>query len=103
MADFGGRIAGAVEEIVRYASPVMYMRRTVTRDYRMNGQDYRRGDKVVLLYWSANQDEAVFAEPARLDITRSPNPHVGFGGAGHISASARTWPAARSVSCWPNC
>jgi len=82
MADFDGRIAGAVEEIVRYASPVMYMRRTVTQDYRMNGQDYHRGDKVVLLYWSANQDETVFADPARLDITRSPNPHVGFGAAG---------------------
>jgi len=82
MADFDGRIAGAVEEIVRYASPVMYMRRTVTQDYRMNGQDYHRGDKVVLMYWSANQDEAVFADPARLDITRSPNPHVGFGAAG---------------------
>ena len=82
MADFDGRIAGAVEEIVRYASPVMYMRRTVTQDYRMNGQDYHRGDKVVLLYWSANQDETVFADPARLDITRSPNPHLGFGAAG---------------------
>jgi methyl-branched lipid omega-hydroxylase len=82
MADLGGRIAGAVEEIVRYASPVMYMRRTVSQDYRMNGHDYRRGDKVVLLYWSANQDETVFADPVRLDITRSPNPHVGFGAAG---------------------
>jgi cytochrome P450 len=82
MADFGGRIAGAVEEIVRYASPVMYMRRTVSQNYRMNGHDYRRGDKVVLLYWSANQDETVFADPAVLDITRSPNPHVGFGAAG---------------------
>ncbi|HEY6278600.1 MAG TPA: cytochrome P450 [Streptosporangiaceae bacterium] len=82
MADFDGRIAGAVEEIVRYATPVMYMRRTVTQDYRMNGHDYHRGDKAVLLYWSANQDETVFADPARLDITRSPNPHVGFGAAG---------------------
>jgi methyl-branched lipid omega-hydroxylase len=82
MTDFDGRIGGAVEEIVRYASPVMYMRRTVTQDYRMNGHDYHRGDKTVLLYWSANQDETMFADPARLDITRSPNPHVGFGAAG---------------------
>ncbi len=82
MADLDGRMAGAVEEIVRYASPVMYMRRTVSQDYRMNGHGYRRGDKVVLQYWSANQDETVFADPARLDITRSPNPHVGFGAAG---------------------
>jgi methyl-branched lipid omega-hydroxylase len=82
LADFEGRIAGAVEEIVRVASPVMFMRRTLTQDYTMNGQDYRAGDKVGLFYWSANRDEAVFTEPARFDITRSPNPHVGFGAAG---------------------
>jgi methyl-branched lipid omega-hydroxylase len=80
--DFEGRIAGTVEEIVRYASPVMFMRRTVTKDYRMNGHDYHAGDKTVLFYWSANQDETVFADPARFDITRTPNPHVGFGAAG---------------------
>ena len=82
LADFEARIAGAVEEIVRVASPVMYMRRTLTQDYTMNGKDYRAGDKVGLFYWSANRDEAVFADPARFDITRSPNPHVGFGAAG---------------------
>jgi methyl-branched lipid omega-hydroxylase len=82
LADLDGRMAGAVEEIVRYASPVMFMRRTLTRDYQMNGHDYREGDKAVLFYWSANQDETVFTDPARFDITRSPNPHVGFGAAG---------------------
>jgi len=82
LADFEARIAGAVEEIVRIASPVMYMRRTLTQDYTMNGHDYRAGDKVGLFYWSANRDEAVFPDPARFDITRSPNPHVGFGSAG---------------------
>jgi len=82
MADFNGRIDTAVEELVRYSTPVMFMRRTVTRDHRMNGHDYREGDKTVLYYWSANQDESVFADPLRLDITRSPNPHVGFGAAG---------------------
>jgi cytochrome P450 len=82
LADFEGRIGGAVEEIVRYASPVLFMRRTLTRDYTMSGQDYRTGDKVVLYYYSANRDEAVFADPERFDITRSPNPHVGFGGPG---------------------
>ncbi len=82
MADPGARLGGAVEEIVRHASPVMFMRRTLTRDYAMNGQDYREGDKVALFYWSANYDETVFADPARFDITRSPNPHVGFGAAG---------------------
>jgi methyl-branched lipid omega-hydroxylase len=80
--DFDARITGAVEEIVRIASPVMYMRRTLTQDYSMNEQDYHTGDKVGLFYWSANRDEAVFADPARFDITRSPNPHVGFGAAG---------------------
>jgi methyl-branched lipid omega-hydroxylase len=80
--DLESRIEGAVEEIVRYASPVVFMRRTLTRDYSMNGQGYREGDKVVLFYYSANRDEAVFADPDRFDITRSPNPHVGFGGAG---------------------
>jgi cytochrome P450 len=82
LADFENRIEGAVEEIVRYASPVLFMRRTLTRDYTMNGQAYREGDKVVLYYYSANRDEAVFAGPGRFDITRSPNPHVGFGAAG---------------------
>ncbi|HEX2823307.1 MAG TPA: cytochrome P450 [Streptosporangiaceae bacterium] len=82
LADFENRIQGAVEEIVRYASPVLFMRRTLTQDYTMNGQDYRQGDKAVLYYYSANRDEAAFADPDRFDITRSPNPHVGFGAAG---------------------
>jgi cytochrome P450 len=82
LADFENRLEGAVEEVVRYASPVLFMRRTLTRDYSMNGQDYREGDKAVLYYYSANRDEAAFADPERFDITRSPNPHVGFGAAG---------------------
>jgi methyl-branched lipid omega-hydroxylase len=82
LADFESRIGGAVEEIARYASPVLFMRRTLTQDYTMNGQDYREGDKVVLFYYSANRDEAVFVDPERFDISRAPNPHVGFGAAG---------------------
>jgi cytochrome P450 len=82
LADLDHRIEGAVEEIVRHSSPVLFMRRTLTRDYTMNGQDYREGDKVVLYYYSANRDEAVFADPERFDITRTPNPHVGFGAPG---------------------
>ncbi len=82
LADFEGRISGAVEEIVRYVSPVIWMRRSVTRDAVVNGHQYRQGDKCALMYWSANRDESVFADPLRFDITRSPNPHVGFGGAG---------------------
>jgi methyl-branched lipid omega-hydroxylase len=81
-ADLENRLGGAVEEIVRYASPVLFMRRTLTRDYSMNSHDYREGDKVVLFYYSANRDDAVYADPERFDITRSPNPHVGFGAAG---------------------
>jgi methyl-branched lipid omega-hydroxylase len=82
MADLDGRMEAAVEEIVRYASPVLFMRRTLTRDYTMNGQDYRKDDKVVLFYYSADRDETVFPDPERFDITRWPNPHVGFGGPG---------------------
>jgi methyl-branched lipid omega-hydroxylase len=82
LADFEGKIGGAVEEIVRYVSPVIWMRRSLTRDAELNGHQFREGDKVALMYWSANRDESVFADPMRFDITRSPNPHVGFGGAG---------------------
>jgi methyl-branched lipid omega-hydroxylase len=82
LADIDGRMGAAVEEIVRYSSPVIFMRRTLTRDYTMNGQDYHEGDKAVLFYYSANRDEAVFHDPERFDITRSPNPHVGFGAPG---------------------
>jgi len=82
LADLENRLPAAVEEIVRYSSPVIFMRRTLTRDYVMNGQAYRADDKVVLFYYSANRDEAVFVDPERFDITRAPNPHVGFGGAG---------------------
>jgi methyl-branched lipid omega-hydroxylase len=82
LADFEARIPGAVEEIVRYVSPVIWMRRSVTRDAFVNGHQFREGDKCALMYWSANRDESVFENPERFDITRSPNPHVGFGGAG---------------------
>jgi methyl-branched lipid omega-hydroxylase len=82
LADFEGRIGPAVEEIVRYVSPVIWMRRTLTRDTTMNGHAYREGDKAALLYQAANRDESVFQNPELFDITRSPNPHVGFGSAG---------------------
>ncbi|WP_248958840.1 cytochrome P450 [Sphaerisporangium perillae] len=82
LSDFEARIPGAVEEIIRYATPVIQFRRTLTRDHEMNGRQYRKGDKVLLFYNSANRDEAVFADPDVFDITRSPNPHVGFGGPG---------------------
>ncbi|GAA4070506.1 methyl-branched lipid omega-hydroxylase Cyp124 [Actinomadura miaoliensis] len=80
--DFDARIAGAVDEIVRYSTPVICFRRNLTRDHELNGHALAKGDKVMLFYNSANRDEAVFTDPDRFDITRSPNPHVGFGGPG---------------------
>lgn len=72
----------AVEEIVRWASPVSYMRRTVTRDLQLGGVDLHEGDKVTLWYGSANRDESKFVDPWTFDLARHPNPHVGFGGGG---------------------
>ncbi len=81
-ADFDGRIGPAVDEFVRWATPVMTFRRTATRDVELHGRHVRAGDWVVLFYGSGNRDPEVFADPLRFDITRSPNPHVGFGGGG---------------------
>ena len=83
LADLDGRTAPAVEEIVRYVSPVIWMRRTLTADTVMNGNAYQANDKVLLMYQAANRDETVFGPTAgQFDITRTPNPHVGFGAAG---------------------
>jgi cytochrome P450 len=68
---------------VRWASPVIHFRRTVTTDgARLGDRVFAEGDKVVLWYWSANRDESVFAEAERFDVARKPNDHVGFGGPG---------------------
>jgi methyl-branched lipid omega-hydroxylase len=72
----------AVEEIVRYASPVTWMRRTATRDVTIGERSFKAGDKFILFYNSGNRDETVFADPDRFDISRSPNPHIGFGARG---------------------
>lgn len=72
----------AVEEIVRWASPVIYMRRTLTRDYKLSGTKMKAGDKVTLWYNSANRDESTFDNPWLFDLARTPNPHFGFGGGG---------------------
>ena len=82
VADPDARIAGAVEEILRWASPVLYFRRNATRDVVLGGETIRKGDKISLWYVSANRDEAIFDEPFRFDITRDPNPHIAFGGGG---------------------
>jgi cytochrome P450 len=81
-ADFEALAPTAVEEIVRIASPVIFMRRTATKDVTLGGVDLPAGAKVLLTYWSANRDEAVFDSPYRFDIRRDPNPHLGFGGPG---------------------
>ena len=81
-ADFEGIGSTAVEEIIRWATPVIHMRRTCTRDTVLGAQEMKEGDKVVLWYAAANRDEAVFDEPHRFDVTRTPNEHVGFGGPG---------------------
>jgi cholest-4-en-3-one 26-monooxygenase len=74
--------APATEEVVRWASPVMYFRRNVTRDTTLRGQEISAGDKISIWYISANRDEEVFDRPFEFDITRNPNEHVGFGGGG---------------------
>jgi methyl-branched lipid omega-hydroxylase len=82
VSDFETHAARAVEEIVRISAPILYMRRTATRDCEMNGHLFQQDDKLLLFYWSANRDETVFDTPHGFDITRDPNPHLGFGSAG---------------------
>jgi methyl-branched lipid omega-hydroxylase len=81
-ADIEGLTGNAVEEIVRVASPVTFMRRTATRDVTVSGHDFSEGDRLVLFYGAANRDPRVFDRPEEFDVTRDPNPHVGFGGPG---------------------
>jgi cholest-4-en-3-one 26-monooxygenase len=82
VSDPAGRIDGAVEEILRWATPVLFFRRNCTRDTELGGQTIRAGEKISLWYISANRDESVFDDPFRFDITRDPNPHIAFGGGG---------------------
>jgi cholest-4-en-3-one 26-monooxygenase len=81
-ADPEGRIDRATEEILRWASPVMYFRRNVTHDTEIRGTQLRAGDKVSIWYASANRDEEVFDDPFRFSIDRWPNEHLAFGGGG---------------------
>lgn len=81
-ADFERLSATAIEEIVRWASPVIFMRRSLLADTVLSGVQLREGDKVVLWYNSGNRDEAAFDDPYAFDVTRTPNEHVGFGGPG---------------------
>ncbi|HEY6697106.1 MAG TPA: cytochrome P450 [Acidimicrobiales bacterium] len=98
LADIDGMTTTAVEEIVRWASPVIHFRRTVTTDgARLGEHEFSEGEKVVLWYWSGNRDEAVFDDPHTFDIGRTPNDHIGFGGPGpHFCLGAHL--ARREVS-----
>jgi len=77
-------IPSAVEEILRWANPLHYFRRTALVDTEVRGVQIKAGDKVAMYYTSANRDEDVFAEPQTFDIHRSPNPHLSFGIAEHF-------------------
>jgi cytochrome P450 len=77
-------IPGALEEMLRWANPLHYFRRTVTADTELRGVALRPGDKVAMMYTSANRDEEVFEDPHRFDIHRRPNPHLSFGIAEHF-------------------
>ncbi|MBN36057.1 MAG: cytochrome [Rhodospirillaceae bacterium] len=72
----------ALEELVRYSTPVVHFGRTVMRDCAIGGQSMAEGDQVVFWYCSANRDEAVFDDPDRFELRRTPNDHVGYGGGG---------------------
>jgi cytochrome P450 len=75
-------IHSATDEMIRWASPVLYFGRTATRDLELGGEKIKSGDRVVLWYPSANRDERAFENPFTFDIHRSPNHHVSFGGGG---------------------
>jgi cytochrome P450 len=81
-ADLEGRIRTAIEEFVRYASPVMDFARTAKTDTEIRGARIKAGEKVALFYCSGNRDESVFDRPGDFILSRYPNPHVGFGGGG---------------------
>jgi cytochrome P450 len=81
-------IPAAVEEMLRYCNPLHYFRRTATQDVELGGKQIKAGDKIAMMYTSANRDPATFADPERFDITRSPNPHLSFGIGAHFCLGA---------------
>ncbi|MFD9792284.1 cytochrome P450 [Streptomyces sp. NPDC059070] len=84
----GAGVESAVEELLRWHPPVLTFRRTAVRDTELAGQRIRAGDKVVVCHASANHDERVFSRPHRLDLARTPNPHVSFGDGPHVCLGA---------------
>jgi cytochrome P450 len=87
-SDPKARVADAVEEIVRWTTPVNYMMRTAARDTELAGTKIRAGERLLLFYASANRDEEVFEAPHELRIDRHPNPHLGFGIGEHFCLGA---------------
>ncbi|MGV9754580.1 cytochrome P450 [Streptomyces tricolor] len=81
-------VPSAVDELLRWHPPVLTFRRTAVRDTELAGRSIRAGEKVVVFHASANRDERVFADPDRLDLARSPNPHVSFGDGPHVCLGA---------------
>jgi cytochrome P450 len=81
-------VDSAVEEVVRWTSPVNHMKRRVTEDYELRGQRMKAGDQLVMFYASANRDEEIFDDPYRFRIDRQPNRHLGFGIGEHFCLGA---------------
>ncbi len=84
LSDIDHYLPGARDELLRWTSPVIYMRRTVTSETSLNDQVLQAGDKVVMYYGAANRDPAMFDRADQLDITRTPNKHIAFGGGHHV-------------------
>jgi cytochrome P450 len=84
MADLDARLPTAREELLRWTSPVIYMRRTAKHDAELAGQKIRAGDKVVMYFGAANRDPAAFERPDVLDLSRTENPHMSFGNGPHV-------------------
>jgi len=82
LSNVDGHLATAIEEMLRFSSPVSHFKRTVMEDTTIRGQHIKAGERVVMFYGSANRDEDVFVNPNTFDITRDPNPHVAFGAGG---------------------
>jgi cytochrome P450 len=83
-ADLDGLLPTAVDEILRWCSPVVYMRRTALKDTNIGDAEIKEGDPLALYYGAANRDPAVFPEPERFDVGRAPNDHIAFGGGVHF-------------------
>ena len=103
MEDFENRIGPAVEEFVRWSSPVLQFARFVTEDTEINGYPVGAGDRVGLFYCSANRDESVFDEPGQFKLQHSPNPHLRFGGSGPHFCLATSWRRRSCETCAASC